>query len=116
MTCPQCGAEIPPNLLVCPSCRGLTHAAELKTLAASAEAAAAAGKYSEALVLWRRALELLPPNSAQFLAINAKVNDLVQRLENPTAAEIPAKPKWANRGGMIGVVGLLLWKFKFIVV
>src|ERR1051325_12206890 len=114
MTCPQCGAEIPANVLVCPSCRGLVHAAELKTLAANAEAATAAGKYSEALVHWRRMLELLPVSSAQYLAINAKVNDLVQRLENPTAAETPKKPKWANSGGILGALGLLVWKFKFI--
>jgi Zn-dependent protease len=116
MTCPQCGAEIPPNTLACPSCRGLIHAAELKALAAQADAATAVGNFSEALVHWRRALELLPRGSAQFLAINAKVNDLVQRLESPTAAEVPKKPGWANRGGLIGVVGLVLWKFKFILV
>jgi Zn-dependent protease len=116
MTCPQCGAEIPPNSLACPSCRGLVYAAELKTLAANAEAATAAGNFSGALVHWRRALELLPRGSAQFLAINAKVNDLVQRLDSPTAAEVPKKPAWANRGGIIGALGLILWKFKFILV
>jgi Zn-dependent protease len=114
MTCPQCGVEIPPNVLVCPSCRALVHAAELKTLAANAEAATAAGNYSDALVYWRRALELLPPASAQYGVINVKIGDLVQRLENPTAAELPKKPKWANKGGMVGALGLLLWKFKFI--
>ena len=114
MICPQCGAEISPNLLACPSCRGLVHAAELKTLAANAEAATTAGNYSESLVHWRRMLELLPDTSAQYLAINAKVNDLVQRLENPTAAETPNKPQWANRGGILGAIGLLVWKFKFI--
>src|SRR4051812_49063122 len=116
MTCPQCGAEIPANVLACPVCRGLVHAAELKTLAVAAEAAAGAGNYSGALVHWRRALELLPRSSAQFLAINAKVNDLVQRLDSPTAAEIPQKPKWANRGGFLGVIGLLIWKFKFMLI
>jgi Zn-dependent protease len=108
MTCPQCGAEIPPNVLACPSCRGLIHAAELKTLAANAESATAAGNYSEALVHWRRALELLPRESAQFLAINAKVNDLVQRLDNPAATEPTNKPKWAARGGMIGAAAFFL--------
>ena len=116
MTCPQCSAEIPETLLVCPNCRGLIHAAELKSVAAQAEAATADGKYSDALVHWRRALELLPPNSAQYGVINARISDLVQRLEGPTRAEIPKKPKWANAAGTLGVIGLLLWKFKFVVV
>lgn len=116
MTCPQCAAQIPENLLVCPNCRGLIHAAELKTLAANAESEAALGKYSEALVHWRRALELLPTNTAQHGAITAKVNGLVQRLERPTAAEVPQKPKWAASAGTLGVIGLLLWKFKFVLV
>ena len=114
MTCPQCGLELPPNLLVCPSCRALVHAAELKTLAAQAEAATRAGNYSDALVHWRRALELLPPASAQYGVINVKISELVQRLEGPTAAEVPQKPKWANKGGALGALGLLLWKFSSI--
>jgi Zn-dependent protease len=116
MTCPQCGAELPPNALVCPSCRGLVYASELNALAANAESATAAGNYSDALVHWRRALELLPPNSAQHSVITVKINNLVQRLERPTDAETPKKPAWANKGGVIGAIGLLLWKFKFIVV
>jgi Zn-dependent protease len=116
MTCPQCGVELPPNQQVCPSCRALVHAAELKTLAADAEAAAARGNYSEALTHWRRALELLPPASAQHGVITAKVNELVQRLEKPTAAELPKKPQWANRGGVLGAIGLLVWKFKALAI
>lgn len=114
MTCPQCGAELPPNALACPACRALVHAAELNDLAAKADAATAALNYSEALVHWRRALELLPPTSAQHAVITARINELVQRLERPTAAEVPKKPAWANKGGVIGTIGLLLWKFKFI--
>src|SRR5688500_2568917 len=116
MTCPQCAAQIPDSLLVCPTCRRLVHAAELKSLAANAEAETAAGRYSEALAHWRRALELLPPNSAQYGVINVRISDIVQRLERPTEAELPKKPKWAASAGTIGVIGLLLWKFKFVVV
>src|SRR5687767_2755192 len=99
MTCPQCGVELAPSLLVCPSCHALVHAAELKTLAASADAATAAGNLTGALEHWRRALELLPPTTAQYAVINVKINELVQRLERPTAAEIPKKPKWAGKVG-----------------
>src|SRR5687767_7872939 len=108
MTCPQCSAEIPETSLVCANCRGLIHVAELKSVAAQADAATAAGKYSDALAHWRRALELLPPNSAQYGVINAKISDLVQRLEGPTRAEMPSKPKWAGMAGTLGVIGLAL--------
>jgi Zn-dependent protease len=107
MTCPQCGVELPPNLLVCPFCHALVHAAELKNLAAQAEGATAAGNYSEALANWRRALELLPPASAQYGVINIKINDLVQRLESPIQPGLTKNPKWANKGGVIGGIGSL---------
>jgi len=108
MTCPQCGAELPPNLLVCPSCHGLVHAAELKTLAAQAEAATQAGNYSEALTHWRRALELLPANSAQHGAISARVNDLVQRLERPLAGDASKRPAWVSKGGIFGAIAFFV--------
>jgi Zn-dependent protease len=102
MTCPQCGVELPPNLLACPSCRALIHAAELRELAAKAQAST---NFSEALVHWRRALELLPPTSAQYGVINAKINDLVYKLEKNDPAQTVQKPKWANKGGAIGTIG-----------
>jgi len=116
MRCSHCAGEIPPNILACPNCHALVHAAELKTLAGDAEAETARGDYTTALTHWRRALELLPSNSSQHIAIRAKVNDLVQRLETHAPVERPKKPKWASLGGTLGVVGLLLWKFKFVVV
>jgi Zn-dependent protease len=115
MSCPHCGAEFPPNLLVCPSCHALVHAAELKTLAANAEAATNRGDYSEALANWRRALELLPANSAQHGAITARVNDLVQRLEHPLAGAPPKGAKWAGKGGILGAAAIfVLTKAKLI--
>src|SRR5687767_8409088 len=108
MTCPQCATQIPENTLVCPSCRGLVHGAELKTLAASAEAESAAGRYSEALVHWRRALELLPRNSAQHGVITAKVNDLVLHLDKTGGAPHPPKSKWASKGWALGILALAI--------
>ena len=117
MTCTQCGAPLAPNLLACPSCHALLHREELKTLAAEAEAATANGELSEALVKWRRALELLPPHSSQYAAITTKINALVRQVDAaPPPAKGHAKPKWAGVGGTLGVIGLLLWKFKFVVV
>jgi Zn-dependent protease len=117
MTCTQCGAELAPGLLVCPSCHALVHRDELKTLAVQAEAATAAGNPTDALTHWRRAIELLPPHSNQHGAIRQKIDQLVRHLDaSPHAPTTRPKPKWAKAGGILGVVALLLWKFKFLAV
>jgi len=115
MTCAQCGVDLAPNLLVCPACHALVHAQELKTVATAAEASTAAGNFSEALAHWRRALELLPPNSNQHAAIRSKIEQLGRRVDSPQSSQAPPKPKWAKGGGALGVLGLLLWKLKFLV-
>ena len=118
MTCVQCGAEIAPGLVVCPSCHALVHAEELKTIAAHAEAAATLGDLTKALEHWRHALELLPTGSSQHATITQKVNELVRRLDASEGKPAPhhKKPKWASAGGILGAVGLLAWKFKFILI
>ena len=117
MTCVQCGAELAPNLLACPTCHALVHADELKKLAAEAEAETRAGALSEALAKWRRALELLPPHSSQYAVIRKKIEQLVRQVDvAPQPAKAHPKPKWAGAGGALAVVGLLLWKFKFVLV
>ncbi len=117
MTCTQCGADLAPGLLVCPSCHTLVHRDELKNLANKADAEAAAGAPTNALVHWRRALELLPPHSAQHAAIRQKIDQLVRQVEaSPNPPTPHPKPKWAKAGGALGVIALLLWKFKFILV
>ena len=117
MTCTQCGAELAPGLLVCPSCHTLVHRDELKKLATEAEAATAAGAHTNALVHWRRAIEFLPPHSAQHAAIRQKIEQLVRQVEaSPNPPTAHPKPKWAKAGGALGVIALLLWKFKFILV
>src|SRR2546430_6882035 len=63
--CAQCGTQIAPALLACPSCQRLVHSNALKRLAAGAERTAHAGDTSAALAAWRQALELLPPDSSQ---------------------------------------------------
>jgi Zn-dependent protease len=116
MTCTQCGAQLAPGLLVCPSCHALIHREELKWLATEAEAASAAHRPSDALTSWRRAIELLPPHSTQHAAIRQKIDQLVRQLDAAPQSPAHPKPKWAKAGGALGVVALLLWKFKFVVV
>lgn len=79
--CPQCGTDIAPSLLACPACRTLVHAEELKRLASHAETLTAAGRLADALVAWRTALDLLPPDSRQYAAVSASIAELSQRAD-----------------------------------
>jgi Zn-dependent protease len=107
--CAQCGAALGPHDLACASCGALVHAAELKRLAAEAEAFQSAGDTSGALAAWRRALDLLPPRSRQ----HAAVFDKVQSLAATVAA--PPKPEWKGAAGAAGALALgLLSKGKLL--
>ncbi len=115
--CPDCGTAIAPGLLACPACRRLVHAAELKALAAEASRAEAEDP-SAALAAWRRARELLPPESAQHAEVTRRMEALGRRVdERPAgagpASAPPARPAWAGKAGVFGAIGLFLWKLKF---
>lgn len=115
LRCAECGTEIAPTLASCPSCGRLVHGDELRRLAAEAEGASAAGDLSASLAAWRRALELLPPNSEQARIIGGKVAVLGRRLDGDRPSSRPAPsaaPKWIAAWG---AAGLLLWKMKFVV-
>jgi Zn-dependent protease len=62
--------------LSCPSCHALVHAAELEALAAQAQQAMARGDTAAARELWQRSLLLLPPDSVQYRAIRAHIENL----------------------------------------
>lgn len=76
------------------------------------------GDLTKGLEHWRRALELLPQGSTQHSAITQKINELVRRLDatEGTPPKGHKKPNWARAGSILGVVGLLAWKFKFVVI
>src|SRR4029077_5046253 len=78
--CVQCGTQIAPALLACPSCRRLVHAENLKRLAATAEGAAQAGDPSAALAAWRQALDLLPADATQHQVVSARIAALSRSL------------------------------------
>jgi len=115
-----------PHLLSCPGCRSLIHAERLKTLAAEAERLQQAGDASAALATWRAALELLPADSRQYQTILAEVTALSQQLDGgetatarvatTTPARTPQKSHWVAGPAALGAAGLLLWKFKFVLV
>lgn len=118
----ECGTELAPALVVCPSCRRLVHRARLEELAAAAECAERERRFVDALGAWREALELLPPESGQARAVAERV--VAAREQSPAGAD-PAgervdagqpKGRWTRILAPLGVAGLLLWKLKALAV
>ncbi len=113
--CGSCATELAPEALSCPSCRALVHAAELTTLAANAAQATSEGRLADALIAWRRAQELLPSDTGQHARITATISALTKQADaagiSPPAGS--SAPKWLAG---LGTAGLLLWKFKFVLV
>jgi Zn-dependent protease len=116
-TCAGCGTEVSANLLSCPVCHRLVHGQALKDLAARAESAGASGDLREALSAWRSSLDLLPPGSRQYGAVAQRIEALSSQVESGARAAppLPESGRWKWLAAL-GPVGLLLWKFKFIVV
>ncbi len=106
--CRQCGSEVLPRMLSCPSCGALTRAEELKRLATEAAAAEPGG----ALALWRQAMALLPAHSTQAKVIAGKDRHSVptQRIGRATQAG-PAQ-EWTGLAASGGFVLAFLAKFK----
>jgi len=136
--CVVCGTELAPALLSCPVCLRLVHAEQLQRCAAEAETAAQAGDISTALAAWRRALELLPPETRQHQVVTAKITELSAALDHaptcpptarpvqalgappgPASAGRPVATKSGKRGPVAAVLttlALLAWKAKFALV
>ena len=116
LACPKCGTELAAFLLSCPGCGALVHADELKRLA---DTAARAAQPAEALAAWRGAHALLPPGSRQREMIEQKMDALARLSDNATVTAPPTtdphapKSPWARITGSLGIVGVLLLKFKF---
>jgi len=127
--CQNCGTEVAVDLLSCPRCQALLHSAELERLAETATSATKANQYVEALTAWRRAYSLLPPGTRQREAVEAKIDALVQlsaplvashpeNLPSPTDPRVSQSHRsfWGKASGIIGAVGVLLFKFKFALI
>jgi len=76
VACPDCGTTLEESALSCPSCHCLTHAKELESLAAQAQQATAQGDVSAARKLWEQSAALLPPDTVQYRAIRAHIDNL----------------------------------------
>lgn len=120
--CPQCGTEVAASLLACPACHALVHAAELKRLADEAAAARAGGDFTATLAAWRRALELLPPDTRQHQTVTATVAELSREVDRLGGADAAKAKSTTGRGRLakgtagVGALALLLSKFKVVLV
>jgi Zn-dependent protease len=116
--CSRCGTELAPNLLACPACGSLVHAAALKQRAAAAQAAVGAGEPDLARRHWTTVLDLLPRDSQQYGIISQRIADLTPAVEatgsrEPAASD--AAPWWRRgAGGIASVVVVFFSKIKFL--
>jgi Zn-dependent protease len=113
--CAQCGTQIAPTFLACPSCQRLVHGEELKHLAATAERAARVGDPSAALAAWRQALDLLPTDATQHQVVSARITALSRSLDGGPVTGQRRSP-WGKGAAGVGALGALLFKFKFALV
>ncbi len=110
--CPQCGTQIAPVLLACPSCQSLVHSDDLNRLAAEAARAIQTRDVSAALAAWRQALDFLPPDSTQHKVVSAHILDLSRALDSGRSGTKHSSP-WAKGATGLGALGALLFKLKF---
>ena len=106
-------------MLACPGCKRLTHTRRLESLASQANAAATAGDVTTSLQFWREALELLPRDSKQFAVISNRISELGLQLPKsaaPTATSTSNLPGGAGVATGLGAIGLLIWKFKVLLI
>jgi Zn-dependent protease len=97
--------------LACNSCHALVHAAELEQLAASARRHEEAKELIAARDDWLRALELLPPDSAQAEWVSANIKRLAALAANSPPA---GSRTWAQKLGPFAPLLILLAKGKVL--
>ncbi len=91
--CPRCSSALSPDALACGNCRTLVYSDQLNQLGQQAASLEAANPASAAHV-WRQALDLLPPDSAQYAAIANRIGALAAGFVAPPpyAQQTPPRP------------------------
>ena len=112
--CPACGAEHAASALACPNCRVLIHAERLAELNQRANAARAVSNVGGEREAWREAVTLLPEGTKQRGVVERRLFELEGSASEKPIPEAP--PSGISKaGGILGVVGLLAWKFKTLI-
>ena len=109
--CSSCGGDLEPGALSCRHCHALVHAATLEQLAASARLHEERQEVAQAREVWSKAIELLPPDSAQAEWIRGKIKQLQELVRT---ASPDARHAWAKRFGPLAPVLILLANGKFV--
>lgn len=115
LSCSNCGTDIAPSLLACPSCHQLVHAQKLRELAQQGEEALRNNDLRTAVSSWREALLLLPPATRQYQVLSDKVTRLSEDLaKQPATGTSTTSAKAGKVAGATGTIGLILWKLKTV--
>jgi Zn-dependent protease len=110
--CSRCKSVLAPGALACGSCHSLVHAARLEQLAAGARLHEKRNEIAQARAVWLKALELLPPDSAQAEWIRGNAKRLEASAVSASAAD--AHVTWASKFGPLAPLFILLANGKFL--
>ena len=91
--CERCGMSLFPGSLVCPNCGALVYANALNDIASRAQREEASGNALSAAMIWREALNLLPPASQQYQSIAQRIGMLTSRFAAGITASATAPPQ-----------------------
>jgi Zn-dependent protease len=122
--CPKCGTQVVSGFLICPVCKWLVHSGELKRLSAEAEKAEHAEQLMEAQEWWQKCLGLLPPEARQHQVISLRLDELAKRAAATPDGKSKSVgvgggvklPRWLLWLGPLVPIGVLLLKFKVVVI
>jgi Zn-dependent protease len=124
--CSRCAGALPTGALECSRCHALVHAASLEQLAASARMFEEGHELTKARDVWLKALEMLPPDSAQAEWIRGNTKRLdasagvaaagatATSAAATSAAPPGARHAWARKLGPLAPLAVVLAKGKFL--
>jgi Zn-dependent protease len=110
--CKTCGRDLAPTELACVQCHSLVYSEELTVLSLRANRLEDNGDFQQALEEWRKAIQMLPPQSTQA----DWVRDHLRKLELSIRAAPPApvKHNWAKKLGPLAPIAIFLAKAKWL--
>jgi len=110
--CRVCQKPLPPLALACPNCHAIVHSDKLEAIAEEAKILEKQGDLGAALAAWRSAGPLLPADCEQAAWLQKHISELENELAHK---EEPPQSKWKQALGPLGVLGVVLFKFKSLI-